>query len=407
MIRAGLLHTVSGPPIQNGVVLVENGKIRAAGKAEDVKLPDGIPILSARVVTPGLIDAHTVVGVSGRLNVPADQDQDERSDPNQADARILDSFNPSEPLLEFTLRHGVTVIQACPGPINVIGGQAGIFRTFGITAEEMTVRFPSAIVFHLGEVPKTSYPGKPPGTRMGTAALIRNALVAASNDRNKRKAAKPDAAPDRNLKLEALGLLLDRKVPAIFGAHRADDLATALRLAHEFGLEARLSLATEAYLMADAIAAAKVPVLVHPTMQRPSSPETYNTTVNNAAILADKKIPLAIVSAYESYVPKTRVPLYEAAIAMVNGLGYDRALKAITLDAARILKIDADYGSLEAGKVADVVLYDGDPFEYTTHVTHVLLGGRLVFDRAEAARQPQARRGSSGAAGEPECCMGY
>lgn len=217
MIRAGLLHTVSGPPIRNGVVLVENGKVRAAGKAEDVKLPDGIPILSARVVTPGLIDAHTVVGVSGRLNVPADQDQDERSDPNQADARILDSFNPSEPLLEFTLRHGVTVIQACPGPINVIGGQAGIFRTFGITAEEMTVRFPSAIVFHMGEIPKTSYPGKPPGTRMGTAALIRNALVAASNDRNKRKAAKPDAAPDRNLKLQALGLLLDRKVPAIFG----------------------------------------------------------------------------------------------------------------------------------------------------------------------------------------------
>ncbi len=112
--------------------------------------------------------------------------------------------------------------------------------------------------------------------------------------------------------------------------------------------------------------------------------------MNNAAILADKKIPLAIVSAYESYVPKTRTPLYEAAIAMVNGLGYDRALKAITLDAARILKIEADYGSLAPGKIADVVLYDGDPFEYTTHVTHVLLGGRLVYDRAEEAKHLRA-----------------
>ncbi len=278
VIRAGLLHTVSGPPIKNGVVIVENGKIRGAGKAEDVQLPEGIPVIKAPVVTPGLIDAHTVVGVSGRLNVPADQDQDERSDPNQADARILDSFNPNEPLLEFALRHGVTIIQACPGPINVIGGQAGIFRTLGTTAEGMMVRFPSAIVFHLGEVPKQTYPGKPPGTRMGTAALIRNALVAASNNRNKRKAAKPDSPPDRNLKLEALGLILDRKVPAIFGAHRADDLATALRLAQEFGLEAQLSLASEAYLMADTVAAAKVPILVHPSMQRPSSPETYNTT---------------------------------------------------------------------------------------------------------------------------------
>jgi len=407
-VRAGLLHTASGPPITDGLVIVEDGKIRLAGKAEGVKLPEGTAVLAAAVVTPGLIDAHTVVGVSGRLNVPADQDQDEKSDPNQADARILDSFNPDEVLLEFALRHGVTVIQACPGPINVIGGQAGIFRTFAATAEAATVRFPSAMVFHLGEVPKTSYPGKAPGTRMGTAALIRNALVAATNDRVKRKAAKPDSPPDRNLKLEALGLLLDRKVPAIFAAHRADDLVTALRLADEFGLEARLSLATEAYRIVDTIAAAKVPVLVHPTMQRPASPETFNTTLNNAAILADRSIPVAIVSGYESYVPKTRVPLYEAAVAMANGLGYDRALKSITFDAARILKIDRDYGSLEPGKVADVVLYDGDPFEYTTHVTHVVLGGRIVYDRAALAIQAPARRNRSASdGGERECCMGY
>ncbi len=148
--------------------------------------------------------------------------------------------------------------------------------------------------------------------------------------------------------------------------------------------------------------------MVHPTMQRPGTPETFNTTLNNAAILAERKIPLAIISGYESYVPKTRTPLFEAAIAMANGLGYERALKAITLDAARILKIDSEYGSIEPGKVADVVLYDGDPFEYTTHVTHVVLGGHMVYDRAAEAKHPSPRRGSSGAGGgEPECCMGY
>jgi imidazolonepropionase-like amidohydrolase len=404
-IRAGWLHTASGPPIKDGLVLIEDGKIRQVGKAEGIALPEATPVLAAAVVTPGLIDAQTVVGVSGRLNVPADQDQDERSDPNQSDARILDSFNPDEPLLEFALRHGVTVVQATPGPADVIAGQAGIFRTHGTTTEAMTVRFPSALVFNLGEVPKTTYPGKAPGTRMGSAALIRNALTAAANDRRKRRAAqtKEDAPPDRNLKHEALGLLLDRTIPALFNAHRADDLATALRLANEFGLEPILGLATEGYLMADAIAAARVPVLVHPTMQRPASPETFHVTLNNAALLADKGIPLAITSAYESYVPKTRVPLYEAAVAMTNGLGYDRALRAITLDAARILKIDGQYGSLEPGKVADVVLYDGDPFEYTSHVTHVVLSGRLVYDRAAEAKVPRRSRGT-GIVEEPGCC---
>jgi imidazolonepropionase-like amidohydrolase len=405
-IRAGWLHTASSPPIKDGVVIVEDGKVRQAGPAEGVAVPEGTPVLSAAFVTPGLIDTHTVVGVAGRLNVPADQDQDERSDPNQADARILDSFNPAEPLLEFALRHGVTVIQATPGLADVIGGQAGIFRTHGTTVESMTVRFPSALVFNLGEVPKTTYPGKAPGTRMGTAALIRNALTAAANDRRKRKASKEDAPLDRNLKHEALGLLLDRTIPALFNAHRRDDLATALRLADEFGLEPILGLATEGYLMADAIAAAKVPILVHPTMQRPAAPETFQSTLNNAALLADKGIPVAITSAYESYVPKTRVPLYEAAVAMANGLGYDRALRAITLDAAKILKIDAQYGSLEPGKVGDVVLYDGDPFEYTTHVTHVVLGGQLVYDRAAEARAPRRLHGA-GVFVEPGCCMAH
>ncbi|AGA31173.1 amidohydrolase family protein [Singulisphaera acidiphila] len=405
-IRAGRLHTVGGPAIEDGLVIVEDGKIKYAGKSEGVDVPEGTPVLSAAVVTPGLIDTHTVVGVSGRLNISADQDQDEKSDPNQSDARILDSFNPAEPLLEFALRHGVTLIQAMPGPVDVIGGQAGIFRTHGVTAEAMMVRFPSAIVFNLGEVPKSSYPAKGPGTRMGTAALIRNALNAAVNDRKKRAAAKEGAEPDHNLKHEALGLLLEKKVPAVFAAHRADDLATALRLADEFSLDLVLSQATEGYLLADAIAQAKVPVLVHPTMQRPGTPETFNTTLNNAALLADKGIPVAITSAYEGYVPKTRIPLYEAAVAMANGLGYERALKAVTLDAAKILKVDAEYGSLEPGKVADMVLFDGDPFEYASHVSHVLLGGKLVYDRAAEAKRP-LRGMSSDVFVEPACCLAH
>jgi imidazolonepropionase-like amidohydrolase len=373
------------------------------GRAGAIQVPEGTPTIAAAAVSPGLIDAHTVVGVAGLFNVAADQDQDETSDPNQADLRILDSYNPEEPLLRFALEHGVTVVQAFPGRVNVIAGQAGIFRTHGKTAAAMTIRFPSALVFNLGEIPKRAYDGKAPRTRMATAALIRNAFVAARNDTAKRSHSKPDSPPpDRNLKFEAIQLVLDRKIPAILAAHRADDLETALRIAEEFRLDAQLDLASEAYLIADRIAAAKVPVLVHPTMQRVGSPETYRCTTRNASLLAEQGIPIAITSAFEGYVPKTRVPLYEAAMAMRDGLDPEAAMRSITIDPAKILKIDRDYGSIEPGKVADLVLYDGDPFEYATRITYVIMNGQVVHDR----RTPrQGRAGGGPAAVGEDCCL--
>jgi imidazolonepropionase-like amidohydrolase len=408
-ILAGRIEPVATKTISHGVILVEDGKIKAIGSAFDVKVPDGWPVLTAGVVTPGLIDAHTVVGLSGAANVGADQDQDEMSEPNQADLRVLDSFNPREPLLEFLCREGVTAVHAVPGRANVIAGQTGIFRTSGRTAESMTLRFPAGLLVNLGEVPKSSYPNKQPTTRMGTAALLRTALTQARNHARKVADAKSeDKRPPHNPKLEALGLALDGKVPVIFAAHRADDLCTALRLAKEYTLSPRLDLATEGYLIADRLTDAKAPVVVHPTMQRPGGTmETHHSHLCNAAVLADHKIPLAIGTGFEAYVPKTRVLRHEAAMAMVNGLGYDRALRAMTLDAARILGLDGQRGSIEKGKVADLVLFDGDPFEHTTHVTHTLIEGRVVYDRGEYLQLPFARRAipltGGGGVG---CCLG-
>jgi imidazolonepropionase-like amidohydrolase len=407
-IVAGRVHTVGKGTITDGVVLVKDGKIESVGPRNDVKIPENIPVLTAAVVTPGLIDAHTVVPPSGALNLTADQDQDEASDPNQADLRVLDAFNPNEPLLEFLRMQGVTMIHAFPGRQNVIAGQTGIFRTFGPSAEKMTIRFPAALLVNLGETPKKAYPNKLPTTRMGTAALVRNALAQAQSDSRKRAATKDEEKkPPRNLKLEAMMLALDGKIPVVFSGHRADDLDTALRLAKEFNLKAQLDLAAEAYLMADRIADAKVPVVVHPTMQRPAEMETFNSNLCNAAVLADHKIPLAIGTGFESYVPKTRVVRHEAGMAMVNGLGFDRALSAITLDAAKILGIDDRFGSLEPGKVADVVLYDGDPFEHATQVTYTIQDGRVIYDRAEYLKLPFARRAMSlTGGGWGGCCLG-
>jgi len=406
-VYAGRIHTVGKGTINDGAILLENGKIAWVGERDKFKLPPETPVLTAAVVTPGLIDAHSVCGISGAANVPADQDQDEMSDPNQADLRVLDSFNPTEPLLQFLRDNGVTVVHAVPGRSNIIAGQTGIFRTHGRTIEESTLRFPAGLLVNLGEGVKSGYPSKVT-TRMGTAGLLRNALSQAQGYQKKREAKDEDKRPARNLKHESLALALDRKVPVLFTAHRADDIGTALRLAKEFKLDAQVHLATEGYLIADQLADARVPVIVHPAMQRPGTRlENYHTHLGNAGHLADRKIPLALGTSFEGYVPKTRVLRHEAGIAMVNGLGFDRTLRSITLDSARILGIEDRYGSIETGKVADLVLYDGDPFEHATHVTHTLMDGRVVFDRSEYLKLPFARRAMPLVGGDGVgCCLG-
>jgi imidazolonepropionase-like amidohydrolase len=409
VVLTSRLHTVAKDPIAEGAVHIRDGKLVYAGPRESFDLPAGIPIVTAAVVTPGLIDAYSVVPLNGAYNISADQDASETTDPNQADLRVLDAFHPAEPLLRYLLQQGTTVIHACPARDNVIAGQTGVFRTHGTSAEAMAVRFPQMMLFNLGDAPKATYPDRKPNTRMGTASIVRGALSEAANYSRKRKAAKDEASqPDRNLKHEAIGQVLDQKLPAMFVAHRADDLITALRLTEEYKLKSRLALGTEAYLLGERLTAAKLPVIVHPTMQRVGDLETYNSFLGNAAALADRGVLIAVSSGVEGYVPKTRVARYEAAMAMVYGLGFDRALRAVTLDAAKILEIDDRFGTLEAGKAADLVLYDGDPFEYASHVQAVVVDGRLVYQRGEGPELPidqQTLFFSSGP--EPACCLGW
>lgn len=408
-VRAGVVHT-AGPQgsIRNAVIRVEDGKIKSIGPARGGKVEGDIPEVWAAEVTPGLIDPMTTIGLSGAWNVPADQDQDEPSDPNQADLRVLDGFNPAEPLIDFARANGVTVLHTTPGRVNVIAGTTGVFRCRGSTAEEAALNKSFAVLVNLGESPKAAFKDKGPTTRMAVAGIVRKAFADAQGYAAKRKA-DPDKTP-RNPKAEGLLPALEGKVPVIFAAHRADDVRTALRIADEFKLKPVIALGTEAYLLADELAKRKVPVIVHPTMQRPGgSMETLNTLLGNAAVLKAKGVPVVIGTAFEGYVPKTRNLRAEAAMAAANGLGPDGALRAVTLDAAKLLGIDKEHGSVEVGKAADLVLYDGDPFEYATHVTHTLIGGKVVYDRSEYLKLPFDRRvlpllGGTGGVG---CCLGW
>lgn len=411
LVRAGRIHTASGEPIENGAIYAQDGKLTFVGTWADYLKTDPTrgaaeTILTAAEVTPGLIDAHCSVGVSGAWNVSSDQDQDEPSEPNVADLRVLDGFNPQEPFLEFLRANGISVVHACPGRVNVVAGTTGVFRTHGLTAEACALKPTFAVLVNLGEVPKSSFKEKGPGTRMAVAGLVRKAFAEAEAYRKKRTD-EPEKTP-RNAKHEALLPALDGKATVVFAAHRADDVQTALRIVDEFKLQPTIALGTEAFLLADELAKRKVPVIVHPTMQRAGeSMETLHTLVGNAAILKGKGVPVTIGTAFEGYVPKTRNLRSEAAMAAVNGLGADAALRAVTLDAAKILGIEKEHGSLEVGKVADLVMYDGDPFEHATHVTQTVLGGKLVYDRADYLKLPFERRILPLLGGGPggNCCL--
>jgi imidazolonepropionase-like amidohydrolase len=388
------LYTMdAGPQGGPGMVLIRDGKIDDVLQGANPQPPKGFEVIRGAYITPGLIDTDTTTGISGAYNIPADQDQDEATDPNTADVNVRDSLNPEDLLYQYVNTYGVTTLQIAPGPRNPIAGRAGIFKTAGPqspfrTVDQLTVRINSGMVFNMGEAPKETYgrTHKAPVTRMKTAEIIRAALLQARQyqdklDKWKQDGSDPSKAPAIEPKQVALADVITGKTPAIFNAYRADDIDTAIRIGTEFHLKYMLASVTEGYLIRDRIKQAGVPCLVGAIMQPLESLETANATYEDAALLAQSGIPISIMTGYVAYVPKSRVLLFEAAIAAANGLGMEPALRAITISAAKALAIDDRAGSLAKGKDADAVVFDGDPFEYTSHVQQVLVQGGVTYRR--------------------------
>jgi imidazolonepropionase-like amidohydrolase len=381
-VKGKLVHTMAGAPLENGVVVIQDGKISAIGRADQIDIPEGYRVLEAAVVTPGLIDAHSTVGFSGIYNVPHDQDQLERSSPIQPELRAIDAYNAQEDLIEWVRGFGVTTVHAGHAPGELMSGQTLIAKTSGKTANVAVIVESKAIAATIGPAAQKTG-GKSPGTRGKTIAMLRAELIKAREYAEKQRraaaAAEKGEPPARDLRMETLGRVLAGEQPLLVTTHRAQDIASALRLAQEFGIKIWLDGAAEAYLLVDEIKAAGVPVILHPTMQRAIG-DQENLSFETASKLVAAGIPVALQSGYEAYVPKTRVVLFEAGVAAANGLSQEQALRAITLDAAKILGIDKRVGSLEVGKDGDVALYDGDPLEYTTHCVGTIIDGRVVSD---------------------------
>jgi imidazolonepropionase-like amidohydrolase len=379
-VLADTLYTMAGPPVLQGVVLIREGKIQRVGSSQDVRIPEGFEVHRARVVTPGLVDGRSVVGLAGKLNVPGDQQQLETSSPIQPELRALDAYDPEEELVAYLRTQGVTTIHTGHAPGALISGQTLVAKTRSGTLEETVLRPACMLSMTLGNEVGHRFPS--PGTRAKGVAMLREELLRARAWKDKRAAVDPAKRPEPNLRLEALSDLLDGRYKAMIHAHTAVDIQNAFRLAREFGFPLVIEGGSEIYRILDLFRASGAELILHPTMARAYG-DQKNLDLSTAARLAGEGIPFSLQSGFESYVPKTRVIRYEAAMAIAYGLPREAALASITIQPARLLGLEDRIGSIEAGKDADLVLYDGDPFEYLTRVCKVFIDGQLAESRCD------------------------
>ncbi len=407
-IKGKVVHTM-GPAgtIENGVVVCRDGKIVAVGPAATTAIPAGWRVIEAAVVTPGLIDARSTVGLSGIYNQRHDSDQLETSSAIQPELKALDAYNPREKLVEWVRSFGVTTLHTGHAPGEVMSGQTIVVKTVGNTVGEALMKEPGAVVCTIG--PDAHRAGGNPGTRGKEMAMLREAFIKAKEYQERREraakkeaegkpaegaASEPAADPndpkekekraqgDRHLRHEIVAKVLAGEVPLLVTAQKAQDIDTALRIKEEFPtIRLWLDGAAEAHGMVERIKASGVPVIIHPPMMRAYG-QMENASMETAAKLVAAGVPVSLQAGYEGYVPKTRVVLLEAAILAANGLTQQQALATITIAPARLLGLESRVGSLEVGKDADAAGYDGDPFEYTSHCTATVIGGKVVFEGA-------------------------
>ena len=383
LIQNGVVHPMDAPVIPRGFVLLEGDKIAAVGPMEALPAGYSGEVLDAEGghILPGFIDAHCHLGLFGdALGFEAD-DGNESTDPCTPQLRAVDGVNPLDRGFREAREGGVTTVLTGPGSANPIAGQFAALKTDGRWVDEMVLKAPIAMKFALGENPKSVYNDRKetPVTRMATAAIIRENLAKAQEYQDKQSKAEEDPdedVPDYDAKLEALAPVATGALPAHFHAHRADDIATAVRISGEFGLKLVVVHGTEGYLVPELLAQANVPVITGPCLTDRSKPELVGQSLSNPARLRAAGVKVAICTDHPE-TPIQYLPLC-AAMAVRGGMEPEDALAAITRDAAEIAGISKRVGTLTPGKDADVVVTSGHPFDWNGEIRAVFLSGKRV-----------------------------
>ncbi|PLR75033.1 amidohydrolase [Bacillus sp. UMB0728] len=364
----------TGKKYENANLLIQDGKIQRLG--EDLEIGEEYTVIDAagKIVTPGLIDVHTHLGVHEEGVGKEGQDFNETSAAATAQVRAIDGINPMEKGFEDARRFGITTVQVMPGSANVIGGEMIVLKTAGQIIDDMVIRNPSGLKAATGENPKRFHGGKGimPTTRMGVASILREKFIEAQSYIENRKAGKAD----RKLELENIAKVLNKEIPLRVHAHRADDIITILRLKREFGFDLTIEHCTEGHLIAPFIAKHDVRVSVGPTMSSRSKVELADKGWHTLPALAEEGIAFSLTTDHP--VVGIEHLMTSAILAVKNGLSEEQALEATTINAARHLGVEDRVGSLEPGKDADFVIWSGDPFDLRSSVEETYINGERV-----------------------------
>ncbi|MDR3599962.1 MAG: amidohydrolase [Desulfosporosinus sp.] len=381
LIKNGLIKTMTGREFL-GNILIEGTKIMALGEDSEVNVPCEAEVIDALgcLVLPGFIDAHCHVGIGEEIYRWEGEDLNEMTDPVTPDMRAIDGINPEDEGFRDARLGGVTAVFTGPGSGNVIGGTGVVMKTAGKIVDKMIVRDPAGLKVAFGENPKMVYgeQKKMPMTRMGTAALLRQALVDAQVYRDKLEEGKTDSdkIPERDLGLETLLKVINREIPLRAHAHRADDIMTAIRIAREFEVDLVIEHCTEGHKIAEELAEFGYPAVVGPLLTNRSKVELKDKSFKTPGILAKAGVKVAIMTDH-SVTPIEQLPLC-AALACKAGMDMEEALRAITINSAEILGVSDRIGSLEVGKDADLVIWSEHPFILTSRPLYVIIDGKVV-----------------------------
>ena len=361
-----------------GDLLIEDGKIAAIGAGLVCSEAEVFDAEGLRAYA-GFIDAHSHLGLAGYGIGYEGTDYNEMNDIVTPHLRGIDGFKPMQPSLDNAARAGVTTVCVGPGSANVLGGTFFAVKTVGRCVDDMVVRDPIAMKCAFGENPKRCYRDKCDSSRMTTAAKLREMLFKAREYERKIKAAGDDESklPAFDMKLEALRPVIRGELPLKAHAHATEDIFTAIRIAKEFGVQLTLEHVTEGHLIVEELARAGYPCAVGPSLGDASKWELRNKSFTTPGILAKAGIQVSIITDAD-VIPQQYLPLC-AGLAVRDGMDPFDALQAITINPARHAGIESRVGSLEAGKDADIVITDGDPFEVSTGVRAVFVNGRNIL----------------------------
>jgi imidazolonepropionase-like amidohydrolase len=369
-------------------ILLEGKVIKKIGKLNPKDYPKA-DVIDAKenYVTPGIVDPHCHIGLYEESIGFEGADGNEMTSPVTPELRGIDAIKPQDVAFIEAREHGVTTVTTGPGSANCIGGTFTVIKTYGKTIDDMVVVKESSMKMALGENPKRVYSSKSqtPATRMATAAVIREALSKAKDYKEKmdeykknKKANKEAKKPEFNMKMAALSRVFDGLQVKIH-AHQQDDIVTAIRIIEEFNLDGTIEHATEGHLIPEYLKAHNQQVIIGPTLGSKSKYELRNKSFKSAKILHDHGIEFAIMTDHP--VIHLSNALTQLGLFVREGLDELDAFKAVTINAAKINKVDHLVGSIEVGKDADVVIWDGHPLHYMTKPSHVFINGQIIHKK--------------------------